>query len=114
MTATVALHRLAHARSGDKGNRQNISLIPYDPAHWDHLVAHVTALRVRDAFAHRQVGQVTRYLLPGLPAMNFVLDDALEGGVNSALALDGHGKSASFLLLAMHVPRPEPAGPQDT
>jgi hypothetical protein len=101
---TVLLHTLAHARSGDKGNRQNISVIPYDPDHWEHLVEHVTATRVAGLFAHRKVGTVTRYLLPNFPAMNFVLDDALEGGVNSAIALDGHGKTAAFLLLSLEIP----------
>lgn len=108
---TVALYDLAHARSGDKGNRQNISVIPYDPAHWAHLVTHVTEEKVRALFRHRRVGRVTRYLLPGLPAMNFVLDDALEGGVNSALALDSHGKSASFLLLELRLPPVGQAAP---
>jgi hypothetical protein len=100
---TVLLHTLAHARSGDKGDRQNISVIPYDRDHWAHLVEHVTQTRVAALFAHRKVGVVTRYLLPDLPAMNFVLDDALEGGVNSAIALDGHGKTASFLLLSLQI-----------
>ncbi len=100
----VKLHTLAHGRSGDKGNRQNISVIPYDPRDWDHLVEHVTETVVGRAFSHRGVGRVRRYLLPNLPAMNFVLDDALEGGVNSALSLDTHGKSASFLLLSLPIP----------
>jgi hypothetical protein len=104
MTRTVRLYELAHGRSGDKGNRQNISVIPHDPAHWDHLVAHVTEDAVRSVFAHRGIGRITRHLLPNLPAMNFVLDDALEGGVNSALSLDTHGKSASFLLLSLPIP----------
>lgn len=98
------LHTLAHGRSGDKGNRQNISVIPYDADDWDHLVAHVTEAVVARAFSHRGVSRVRRYLLPNLPAMNFVLDDALEGGVNSALSLDTHGKSASFLLLSIPIP----------
>ena len=107
MTGTVLLHQLAHARSGDKGNRQNISLIPYDARHWGHLLRHVTEEKVCALFAHRGVSQVTRYELPNLPAMNFVLEDALEGGVNSALALDTHGKTMSFLMLSLRVPQPE-------
>lgn len=103
----VLLHRLAHARSGDKGNRQNISVIPYNHDHWPHLLEHVTEDRVRAIFAHRGVSKVTRYELPNLPAMNFVLEDALEGGVNSALSLDTHGKTMSFLLLAMELPQPQ-------
>ncbi|WP_306155129.1 hypothetical protein [Roseovarius sp. MMSF_3281] len=112
MTEMIPIHALAHARSGDKGNRQNISVIPYDPTHWDHLVTHVTEPSVRELFGHRGVSKVTRFLLPGLPAMNFVLDDALEGGVNSSLALDTHGKSASFLLLGLLIPPAE--NPADT
>lgn len=100
----VPLSELAHGRSGDKGNRQNISVVPYDAADWDHLVDVVTPEKVQTLFRHRGVERVTRYLLPGLPAMNFVLDDALEGGVNSSLALDTHGKTASYLLLSLPVP----------
>ena len=95
----VPLHAVAHARAGDKGNRSNISLIPYLPAAFEHLVAQVTAARVLAVFAHKGATHVTRYVLPKLPAMNFVIDDALEGGVNASLCLDGHGKSLSFLLL---------------
>jgi hypothetical protein len=96
---TVRLHAVAHARAGDKGNRSNISLIPYLPEAFEHLVEQVTEERVLRAFAHKGATAVRRYLLPRLPAMNFVIDDALEGGVNGSLCLDGHGKALSFLLL---------------
>jgi hypothetical protein len=95
----VPLHAVAHARAGDKGNRSNVSLIPYLPAAFDYLVEQVTEARVLAVFAHKGATRVTRYVLPKLPAMNFVIDDALEGGVNGSLCLDGHGKSLSFLLL---------------
>ena len=98
-TITVPLHAVAHARAGDKGNRSNISLIPYLPEAFEHLVAQVTEERVLAVFAHKGASAVRRYLLPRLPAMNFVIDDALEGGVNASLCLDGHGKALSFLLL---------------
>jgi hypothetical protein len=98
-TLAVPLHAVAHARAGDKGNRSNISLIPYMPAAFAHLVEQVTEERVLAVFAHKGATRVKRYVLPKLPAMNFVIDDALEGGVNSSLCLDGHGKSLSFLLL---------------
>ncbi|WP_420391224.1 AtuA-related protein [Acuticoccus sp.] len=103
----VPLHRIAHARSGDKGNRQNISLIAYDPALWPTLLAEVTEARVHELFRHRGASVVRRYVLPKLHAMNFVIDDALEGGVNAALALDTHGKTGSFRLLAMEIAVPE-------
>ena len=95
----VPLHAVAHARAGDKGNRSNISVIPYLPGAFAHLVAQVTEERMLAVFAHKGATGVKRYVLPKLAAMNFVIDNALEGGVNSSLGLDGHGKSLSFLVL---------------
>ncbi len=108
---SVPLHRVAHSRAGDKGNRVNLSLMPYDPALYSVLAEQVTEARVLDLFRHRLVQgggaiQVVRYDLPLLHAFNFVVDDVLEGGVNTALNLDGHGKSHSFRLLAMEVEVP--------
>src|SRR4029434_2296623 len=99
----VPLHRLAHGRTGDKGNRSNISVIAYRPEYYPVLVAEVTEAGVAQVFAHRLPTRVTRYLLPKLHAMNFVIDDVLDGGVNSALNLDTHGKSLAFLLLDMTI-----------
>ena len=96
---TVPLHRVAHGRAGDKGNRLNVSIMPYDSAA-------LTESRVLGLYAHRGASSVKRYDLPLLPAMNFVIDDVLEGGVNGSLNLDGHGKSNSFILLAMPVQVP--------
>lgn len=102
----VPLHALAHGRAGDKGNRLNISVIPYDPAAYPLLAAQVTAERVQALFRHRGATRVRRYELPRLPALNFVIDDVLEGGVNGSLNLDGHGKTNSFRLLALSVQVP--------
>jgi hypothetical protein len=102
----VILHELAHARAGDKGNRLNIGLFAFDPAHYAHLAAQVTEERVMALFAHRGCSKVVRHELPRLHGFNFVLDDVLEGGVNGALNLDGHGKTLSFLLLGMEVEAP--------
>ena len=99
----ISLYELAHARTGDKGNRANISLIAYRPEDYDLLVEQVTEERVAAHFAHRQPSCVQRYLLPKLGAMNFVLDDVLDGGVNDSLNLDMHGKALSFHLLALNV-----------
>jgi hypothetical protein len=104
---TTLLHTLAHARTGDKGDRSCISVIAYDARHWDLLVEHVTERRVAGLFAHRRPSQVRRYLLPKLHAMNFVLDDVLDGGVNGSLNLDTHGKCLSSLLLTLPIPSPE-------
>jgi hypothetical protein len=95
----VLLHKVAHARTGDKGNRINISLIPYDPEAYDLLAEQVTPERVKALFGHRGATGVRRYDLPKIHAFNFVVDDVLEGGVNGSLNLDGHGKSHSFRLL---------------
>jgi len=105
--STVLLHTLAHARTGDKGDRSSISLVAYDPAHWPLLVAQVTEERVAALFATRRPTRVARYLLPKLHAMNFVIDDVLDGGVNSSLNLDTHGKSLSSLLLTLAIEQPQ-------
>ena len=100
---TVMLHALAHARTGDKGNRSSISLVAFDAAHWPLLVDQVTEARVADLFGARRPSAVHRYLLPKLHAMNFVLDDVLDGGVNGSLNLDAHGKALSGLLLTLPI-----------
>ena len=107
---SVKLHAIAHGRSGDKGNRLNINVIAYEQRHWPVLLAEVTAERVAALFAHRGVTQVTRYELPRLAALNFVIEDALEGGVNSSLGLDTHGKCLSYLVLGMDVRVPVEPG----
>lgn len=103
---TLPLHAIAHARAGDKGNRSNIALAPYLPEGWPVLLEQVSEARVLALFAQRGASAVTRYELPNLPALNFVIDDALGGGVNGALNLDMHGKSLSFLLLGLTVEVP--------
>ena len=102
----VRLHDIAHARAGDKGNRSNISLIPYSAATYEILLEQVTEKRVLELFSNKGASKVVRYELPNLPALNFVIDDVLEGGVNSALNLDQHGKTLSFLLLTLSVEVP--------
>ncbi|MBX2885024.1 MAG: hypothetical protein KTR32_34020 [Granulosicoccus sp.] len=95
----VTLYELAHGRAGDKGNRSNVSVIPYDSQHYELLVDQLTEQVVLDVFRHKGATAVTRYLLPRIPALNFVIDDVLEGGVNDGLGLDTHGKTLSYLLL---------------
>ena len=113
---TVPLYRAAHGRTGDKGNRSNISVIAWHPDLWPLLLEQVTEAAVAQQFAHRRPTRVTRHVLPRLQSMNFVLDEVLDGGVNDALNLDSHGKALSFLLLELplQVPRalvPLLAGP---
>ena len=97
----MKLRALAHSRTGDKGDTSNVSLIAYDPADYPHLARHVTAERVRAHFAGIVDGEVSRFELPQLGALNFVMKAALGGGVTRSLALDAHGKSLSSALLDM-------------
>ncbi len=106
----VLLQELAHARAGDKGNRLNVSVIAYHPELWPLILDQVTPERVHDLFRHRGATAVVRYELSNLQALNFVIDEVLEGGVNSSLNLDIHGKSNSFLLLGLPVEVPEAMG----
>jgi hypothetical protein len=105
-TLTLPLHCIAHGRAGDKGNRSNISVIAYAPEFYPIIKEQVTADRVAHLFRHRGSIRVTRYELPNLEAINLVIDEALEGGVNRSLNLDGHGKALSFLVLSLSVEIP--------
>ncbi|MDP4022856.1 hypothetical protein Q8W71_09500 [Methylobacterium sp. NEAU 140] len=99
----MKLRALAHSRTGDKGDTSNISLIAYDMADYAHLEAHVTPERVSEHFRGIVTGAVTRYALPKIGALNFVLTGAL-GGVTRSLALDAHGKGLSSALLDLEIP----------
>jgi len=100
----MKLREIAHSRTGDKGNTSNISVIAFDTAHYAFLREHVTAERVRAHFADIVRGEVTRYELPMIGALNFVLTNALGGGVTRSLALDAHGKGLSSALLYLELP----------
>lgn len=103
----VLLREVAHGRTGDKGDRSNVSVIPYSADAYAYIAEQITADRMRAVFAHRGPGKVVRYDLPVLGAFNFVLDDVLQGGVNGSLNLDGHGKSLSFLALSIPIRVPQ-------
>ena len=95
----LPLHAIAHGRAGDKGDVSNVSVIAYRPEAWPHLLEQVTAEGVLAVFAHLGATACRRYELPRLMALNFVIDNALQGGVNASLGLDRHGKTLSYLLL---------------
>jgi hypothetical protein len=103
----LPLHRLAHSRTGDKGDTANISVIAYRMEFFPMLLEQVTAERAMALFHHRKPSAVRRYALPKLGAMNFALDNALDGGVNDSLNLDSHGKTLSFLLLSLEIAAPK-------
>jgi hypothetical protein len=100
----MILRTLAHSRTGDKGDTSNISVIAYDPGDYERLCREVTAARVQQHFAGVVHGKVTRYELPGIAALNFVMTFTLGGGVTRSLALDAHGKSLSSALLNLELP----------
>ncbi len=97
------LRNLAHARTGDKGDTSNIAVIAYNIADYERLRAELTAERVRTYFQGIVQGEVRRYELPRLGALNFVMSRALGGGVTRSLALDAHGKSLSSALLDIDI-----------
>lgn len=107
MTRHIKLHEIAHARAGDKGNTSNISVWAYDPADYLLIKEQLTAERIKAAYPDLIHGAVKRYTLDHLHGLNFVMGDALEGGVNTSLGLDSHGKSWSFLVLDLDIEVPE-------
>jgi hypothetical protein len=102
----MKLRDLAHSRAGDKGNTANVSVIAFRQEDYLHLVRHVTEELVKEHFGPIVKGAVTRYELPNIGALNFVLQEALGGGVTRSLGLDPHGKCLSSLILEMDIPEP--------
>jgi hypothetical protein len=106
-TIQLPLYQLAHGRAGDKGNTSNISVIAWNQSCFELLVSQVTEVKVGAWFGYRHPSKVTRYVLPKLMAMNFVLEGILDGGVNDALNLDSHGKGLSFWMMDMPIEVPQ-------
>src|SRR5436305_12174683 len=105
--ARVQLRRIAHARSGDKGNMANIGLIALKPEYYPVLVEQVTPERVKNHFRELCFGPVERFEVPNLHALNFLLHDALDGGGTLSLRTDAQGKTYSGALLRMEIDGPE-------
>ena len=103
MMRPVMLREVAHARAGDKGNRSNVAVYAYEPRHYGAIKAQLTPERLEAEFPQLLRGPIRRFELDHLCALNFVMDQALEGGVNESLNLDSHGKSWSFLVLGLEI-----------
>ncbi len=103
MSRRVLLREIAHARAGDKGNCSNVCLFVYDSAHYAAVARQLTADFLERHLGALLSGDITRYELPDLNGFNFVMQQALEGGVNESLNLDGHGKSWSSLILGLEI-----------
>jgi len=99
----MKLREIAHSRTGDKGDDATISVIVYRQEDYPVVRDRITAARVKAHFSGIVKGEVVRYELPQIGALNFVLHNALSGGVTRSLSLDIHGKSLSSLLLDMEV-----------
>jgi hypothetical protein len=100
---TIKLYDIAHSRAGDKGNTLTLSLIPYKAEDYELLRSQVTAEAVKQHLSAIIAGEITRYELPNLPALQFVCQQGLMGGVTTSLTMDTHGKSLSYALLEMQI-----------
>ncbi|MDC6390894.1 hypothetical protein PP182_19570 [Maribacter sp. PR1] len=95
----MKLWEIAHVRTGDKGNISNVSVTVHDPKHFKMVSEKLTPEFIKQWFGEQVLGEVKRYNLPQLGALNFVMYDALGGGVTSSTALDKHGKTLGAYLL---------------
>ena len=100
----MRLHQIAHCRTGDKGNISNISVIAYNNRDFALLAELLTPEHVKHCLKGIANGAVERYELPQLGALNFVLHNALGGGVTRSLALDAHGKCLASAMLEIEIP----------
>jgi hypothetical protein len=99
----IPLARVAHCRSGDKGDLANIGVIAYEERHYPVLVREVTADRVKAFFGDRVKGRVERFELPNVGALNFVMHEALGGGGTVSLRVDAQGKTLGAALLRLEI-----------
>lgn len=106
----VKVREIAHARAGDKGDVSNISVWVYDARHYEALKAQLTPARIQRAYPKLFRGPIERHTLDHLHGLNFVLHEGIEGGVNTSLNLDSHGKSWSFLILDLDLELPGAPG----
>ena len=105
--ARVQLRRIAHARSGDKGDTANVGLIALKPEFYSAIEREITADRVKRHFAGICLGQVERFELPNIGALNFLLHESLDGGGTLSLKTDAQGKTYSSALLRMEIDVPD-------
>lgn len=103
----IQLTKLAHARSGDKGDTANVGLIALRDEYYPLLVREVTAERVKKHFEGICKGEVNRFELPNLSALNFLLHESLDGGGTLSLMTDAQGKTFSTALLRMQIELPD-------
>jgi hypothetical protein len=103
----IPLYRMAHARSGDKGDGSNVGVLAYDSRGYEILKAWLTPARVKTHFAGIVLGDVERFELPNLLGLNFLLHDSLGGSGSASLKTDAQGKTHAMAMLRMAVEVPE-------
>jgi hypothetical protein len=103
----ISLFKLAHARSGDKGDTANVGVIALKDEFYPILVREVTAERVKQHFGEMVKGDVERFELPNLGALNFLLHESLGGGGTLSLMTDAQGKTLSTALLRLNIEIPD-------
>jgi hypothetical protein len=102
----VMLQHVAHARSGDKGDTSNIAVFAYEPDFYPLLVEQLTAERFKAFYSGAIKGEVLRYQVANIEALNFVCHGALGGGVSRSLCLDNYGKALSAAILGFEIEVP--------
>ena len=102
-----ALREIAFSRAGDKGDTSNVSVIPYNEMDFEIVKEQVTVEKVKKAYGELVKGDITRYELPGIKALNFVMEKALGGGVSRTLCLDLHGKSRGAIMGSIEIEIPD-------
>ena len=102
----IKLREIAHGRSGDKGDAANIGIIAYDDKGYNIIQKHLTAERVKKHFEGICYGEVERYEMPNIRALNFILNNSLGGGGTVSLKLDAQGKTFAAALLRMEIDLP--------
>lgn len=102
----IPLREIAFSRSGDKGDTCNVGVVPFNEEDFDIIKEQVTVERVRELFGELVQGDITRYEFEGIKAINFVMKNALSGGVSRSLNLDAHGKSWSNLMMRLEIEIP--------
>lgn len=108
----MKLREFAYSRSGDKGDIVNLCVFVYNDDNWDVLRRELTVEKVRNIFGSLVNGEITRYELPGTKGLNFVMTEALGGGVSMSLRTDPHGKSYQSLILEIDIDADEEIKPR--
>ena len=109
----VPLYAMAHARSGDKGDGSNVGVLAYDDRAFAILRMQLTAESVKDHFGDLVAGEVERYEMPNLKALNFILHDSLGGAGSASLKTDAQGKTHGMAMLRLLIEVPDDYAPPD-